>query len=300
MRRFAVPVLVFLSVATATAQVQSVGDVSFAVPTGWTYKPSAGFGAVVLNSGKNYWLMGVYGSMPTSGNATTDFNTAWTRIFLGGKEYQGTPLLPYNTISHSVGYPGLWASNSSVNRATYARLYVLEAGKSFIPVAVVSQDGMILNAMENVAYDLIGSVRLSPLKAQPLKTTITMADLAGHWIHGMATGASYYNQQTGQYVGSTSAFYGAGYDIASNGQFSYKMSGMINGGSARDEDSGQVELGGDLIIFKGRNHTVRYRFINCQTSLDGSTVLTLLPENDPLSTMTIMRDGDQWSRPPKR
>jgi hypothetical protein len=98
-------------------------------------------------------------------------------------------------------------------------LHVLEAGRSFIPVVAVSRDGMILNAMENVADDFIGSVRLAPLKAQPLKTTITVADLAGHRNHGMATSSNFYNQQTGRYEGSTSAFYGAGYDIAADGRF---------------------------------------------------------------------------------
>ena len=300
MRRFALLLLVCLSAVSAFAQVQSVGDVSFAVPDGWTYKPGAGFGTVVLSSGQNYWFMAVFAPVPSSGNPAADFDAAWTRIVLAGKDYQGLPLRPYNTIAHSVGYPGLWASNSSVSRATYTRLYVLEAGKSFIPVVAVSRDGMVLNAMEQVAYYLIGSVRLAPLKAQPIKTIITVADLAGHWNHGMATSSTFYNQQTGRYEGSTSAFYGAGYDIAANGSFTYKMSGMMNSNMVGEQDSGVVELGGGLVIFKGRAHEVRYQFINCQQALDGSTVLTLLPDQTQVTAMTILGQGDQWSRPPRK
>jgi hypothetical protein len=78
------------------------------------------------------------------------------------------------------------------------------------------------------------------------------------------------------------------------------MSGMLNSSMLRDQDSGVVELGGNLVIFKGRSHVLRYRFINCQQALDGSTVLTLLPENSQVSAIAILRDGDQWSRAPKK
>jgi hypothetical protein len=285
---------------TASAQVQSIGDVSFAVPEGWTYKPGAGFGSVMFSSGQNFWLMGVFSPMPSSDNPSTDLKTAWTAIVLSGKDYQGYPALPYYAILHSVGYPGVRADNSNVNRTAYTRLYVLEAGKSFVPVIAVSREGMMLNTMEHVADFFIGSVRVAPLKAQPIKTTITVADLAGHWIHGMASSQTYYDQQTGRYVGNTSAFYGAGYDIAPNGSFTYKMSGMMNSSFVGDQDSGVVELGGGMVIFNGRNHVVRYQFINCQQAVDGSTVLTLLPDKTQVNAMTILNQGDEWSRPPRK
>jgi len=296
MRRIIIGCVLFLCAQAALAQVQAVGDVTFAVPDGWTYKPGTDFGAVVLASGQNFWLMAVYTPQPSSGDPATDVKSSWTRIVLAGKDYQGFPALPYYNITHSVGYPGLRADASSLNRSTYTRLYVLEAGKSFIPVVAVSREGMALNAMEHVAVFLIGSVRLAPLKAQPIKTVITVADLAGHWNHGMATSHDFYNQQTGRYEGNTSAFYGAGYDIAANGSFTYQMSGMMNSSIVRDHDSGVVELGGGLVIFKGRNHEARYQFINCQQALDGSTVLTLLPDKTQVTAATILTQGDQWSR----
>jgi hypothetical protein len=300
MRRLLLWLLLFLAPATAGAQVQSIGDVSFAVPDGWTYKPGAGFGSMVLASGQSFWLMGVFNPMPSSGDSSTDLKTAWTAIVLSGKDYQGYPPLPYYAISHSVGYPGVRADGSNLSRTSYTRLYVLEAGKSFIPVMAMSREGMMLNSMEHVADFLIGSVRLAPLKAQPIKTTINVADLAGHWIHGMASSQTYYDQQSGRYVGNTSAFYGAGYDIAPNGSFTYKMSGMMNSGFVGDQDSGVVELGAGMVIFRGRNHEVRYQFINCQQALDGSTVLTLLPDKTQVNAMTILNQGDEWSRPPRK
>jgi hypothetical protein len=297
MGRFALPLLLCLSPLTAFAQVQTLGDVSFAVPDGWTYKGGANFGAVVKTSGQNYWLMAVYTPMASSGDPSGDVKAAWTRIVLAGNDYQGMPPLPYYGINHSVGYPGRRADDSSVNRSTYTRLYALETGKSFIPVVAVSQNREVLNAMEHIALAFVGSVRLAPLKAQPLKSAITLVDLAGHWNHGAASSYDFYNRQTARYESNASAFYGAGYTIANDGSFTYRMAGMVNGRTARDQESGVVELRADLVIFKGNSHVLRYRFVNYQQALDGSTVLTLLPENSEVTALTVLRDGDQWSRP---
>lgn len=280
---------------SAFAQVQTVGDVSFAVPDGWTYKGAGDAGVMVIKEGSNYWIMGVYTPMPSSGDASRDLQAAWKRIVLAGSDYQGFPLLPYPDINHTVGYPGKRADASSMNRSTYTRLYVLEAGRSFIPVIAVSNDGMVLNTKEYIANALLGSVRLAPLRAAPIKTNITVADLAGHWNSGLANSISYYNSSTGQYQGSSNSFVGAGYEIAPNGSFTYKMSGMINNSMTHDEDAGMVELGGEFITFKGRNHVVRYRFLNMQQALDGSTVLTLLPPGD-LAHISIIRDSEYYTR----
>ncbi|HEY7403676.1 MAG TPA: hypothetical protein VIB39_09155 [Candidatus Angelobacter sp.] len=301
MLRFLLSTALYLVLATsALAQVQTVGDVSFSVPDGWQYAPNAGagFGMMTLKQGNNFWVMTVFVPWPSSANANTDFNTAWQRIVLAGGAYSGYPLQPYFDITHTVGYPGKRADASSTNRATYTRLYVLEAGKSFVPVMVMSNDGMVLNSQEYVANALLGSVRVSPQKASPVKTTLTLADLAGDWKSGLANSLSYYSTTTGQYQGSSNSFTGAGYYIAPNGAFTYKMAGMIGNNSASDADSGVVELSGEFVTFQGKNHVVRYRFLNIQTALDGSTVLTLLPPGD-MAHISIIRDSEYWSRAPQ-
>jgi hypothetical protein len=301
MSRLVVSLLFFLSATTAAlAQVQVFGDLSFSVPDGWRYqqKPGADFAGMVLTEEKNFWVMAVYTPMPSSGDAAEDLKRAWQRIVLAGPDYQGLPALPYYDINHSVGYPGKRADDSAVNRATYTRLYVLEAEKSFIPVAAVSNDGMVLNAKEHIANAFIGSIRLAPLKAAPVRTTITLADLVGRWRSGAAVSINFYNRTTGRYESSSDSFYGAGYTIAADGTFAYKMSGMMNNRITGDDDSGAVALDKDFIIFKGHNHEVRYRFLNCQQALDGSTVLTLLPPGD-LSRVSIIRDSEYYSRAPQ-
>jgi len=288
----------FVVAAPSLAQVQTIGDVSFAVPNGYTYMAGSNYGSMVLKGEKTFWLMGVYAPMPSSGDAITDLKAAWQSIVLANPDYQGWPPLPYFDINHTVGYPGKRADGMSVKRNSYTRLYVLEVGKSFIPVVTASTDGIVLNTQEYAANAMIGSIRLAPLKASPIKVNITVADLAGDWKSGMANSTSYYNSSSGQFVGSTQTFYGAGYHIAPNGSFTYKMSGMANSRMTSDDDSGVVELGGEFVTFKGRNHVARYRFLNVQTALDGSTVLTLLPPTD-MAHISIIRDSQYFTRSPQ-
>ena len=55
-----------VAAASAAAQVQTLGDVSFSVPEGWKYqqKPGADFAGMALQQGNNYWVMAVYTPMP--------------------------------------------------------------------------------------------------------------------------------------------------------------------------------------------------------------------------------------------
>lgn len=291
-------VCLLLAASAALAQVQTLGDVSFSAPEGWQYAPNAGagFGMMTMKQGNNFWAMTVFTPWPSSGNANTDLNTAWQKVMLAGGAYSGYPLAPYPDIAHTVGYPGKRADASSINRATYTRLYVLETGKTFVPVVMMSNDGQVLNSQEYVANVLLGSIRLAPLKASPVKTNLTLADLAGDWTSGMANSLSYFNTTTGQFAGSSNSAMGAGYHISANGAFTYKMTGVVNNSSASDADSGVVELGGEFVTFKGRNHVVRYRFVNLQTALNGDIVLTLLPPGD-MAHISIIRDSEYWTRP---
>jgi hypothetical protein len=300
MLRLAFSTLLLFSALSAVAfdEVQTLGDVSFSVPDGWTYQPGKDFGAMVLKSGQDFWIMAVYTPMPSSGDVTQDLKAAWTRIVLAGPDYRGMPALPYYDINHTVGYHGKRADDSSVDRSTYTRLYVLEAGKSFIPVAAVSRNGMVLNTMEHIANTLIGSVRLAPLKASPVRTNLNIADMVGHWTSGAASSYDFYSRSTGRYESTASAFYGAGYTIAANGSFTYQMSGMVNGRVSRDDDTGVVQFEKEFVVFKGHNHVVRYRFFNIQQAIDGSTVLTFLPPAADPATLSIIRDSEMWVRPP--
>jgi hypothetical protein len=278
-RVLAIAILAITSAACASAQVQTVGAVSFAVPDGWQYKQGPDFGAMTMKQDNRFWIVAVYTDMLSSGNANDDFRAAWKRILLAGPDYSGIPAYdPYN-ITQTVGYPGKYYDGTSVNRTSYTRLYVLEAGKTFVPVAFVSQDRSTLGGMDHNAMAVAGSVRVAPLKASPIKFSITVADLTGSWTGGIVTSGGTYNN-AGQYQGNSLTAVNFGYVIAANGSYTYKAGGLLNNRATSYDDSGVVELGAGFVTFKGKREVTKYRFVNLQQALDGSSVLTLWPPVD--------------------
>lgn len=291
----AVVVMVFLAVS-AVAQVQTIGEVSFAVPDGWQYQQSPDFGAMVLKTSDRFWMIAVYTPMRASGNPDADFKAAWQRV-LSPAGYGLPAYSPYN-ISKTVGYPGKYYDGDNNNKVTYARLFILETGSSCVPVAFISLNRQVLDAMEHIARAVAGSVRLSPMKASPIVNSITVGDLAGYWTTTAGTSIDFYNS-SGQYQGNSLSAIRSGYTIAANGSYTYKSGGLINNRMTSQEDVGVVQLSGEFITFKGQKYTTRYRFLNVQQAIDGSTVLTVVPDAD-LARIDINRDSTFYVRPVKK
>jgi hypothetical protein len=300
MIRGVLSIAIFLcaSAASTSAQVHSVGDVSFAAPDGWTYQQGPDFGAMTMKADTRYWILAVYTAMLSSGDPNADFRAAWKRVVLAGPDYQGIPNYDPYTITLTVGYPGRYYDASGVNNTTYTRLYVLEAGKVCVPVAFVSPNRNVLDGMEHNARAVVGSVRVAPLRASPIKYSINVADLAGHWTSGIVNSIDIYNP-AGQYQSNSLTAVRYEYTIAADGSYAYKFGGLLNNRMTNDDDSGVVELGGEFVTLKGHRHVTRYRFVNLQQTLDGSTVLTLWPPVD-MSQIMSSRDSEYWTRSAKK
>lgn len=158
--------------------------------------------------------MVVHSPMASSGDPTKDLNVAWTKIVLASNDYRGLPAQPYLEVRGSLGHPGVRAEAPSVSRNALTRMYVLETGKSFIPVVIMSPNRVVMNSMAYVALAFLGRIREAPPKAQPVKNSIKVADLTGHWKSGAATSRNFYNSQTGRYEGNATSLFAAGYTIA--------------------------------------------------------------------------------------
>ena len=288
--------LLFVLAVPALAQVQTIGDLSFAVPDGWQYQQGADFGAMVLKTSDRFWMIAVYTPMHASGNPDADFKAAWQRV-LSPAGYSPPAYTPYN-LSATVGYPGKYYDLPNDNNATYARLYILETGTSCIPMALISLNRQVLDAMEHMARAVAGSVRVAPLKASRIGNTIAIRDLTGYWTTALTNSIDFYNS-AGQYQSNSFSAIRTSYTIAANGSYTYKLGGMINNRMTSEEDAGVVELSGEFITFKGQRHVTRYRFLNLQQALDGSTVLIVLPDGD-MSHINIGRDSTYYVRPVKK
>jgi hypothetical protein len=300
-RAFAALLWLTMIAASGWAQVQTVGDVSFAVPDGWTYQGANDGGLMLLKDGANFWVISIHPPRPTTGNPAADFKAAWRSDILTIQGFQNSlpGYDPYD-LGHTLGYPGKYYEGDSDNRQILIRLYTLETGKVVVPVTVMAPSRQAIDAMEHMVDAVLGSVRVAPLKASPVRNTITMADLVGEWHTGMASSRTYYDRYTGAYAGSTQTFYSARYQVGSNGSFTYEMGGMWNSRPVQDKDSGTIELGGQYVTLKGRAYTKRYRFINAQTAIDGSTVLMLLPDNEDRPGVSIKLRHEEWARDAKR
>jgi len=304
MRRWALTVslLIIAVAAPCFAQVQTVGDVSFAVPEGWAYQAAQNGGAMVLKQGQSFWIISVHPPRPTSGDQNADFKAAWRSEVSTIPDFQRSlpGYDPYSTNKGVLGYPGKYYDSPSDSGKLYARLYTLETGKVVIPVAVLTVNRQVLDALNHIVEAVVGSVRVAPLKASPIRNTITLADLAGEWHTGMASGRNYYDRYTGNYVGTSTTAYSARYQIAGNGAYTYEMGGIWNNRPVQDKDTGVVELSSDFVTLKGRAHTQRYHFVNLQTAIDGSTVITFLPGQEDPAKANVTMLQEQWVREPKK
>jgi hypothetical protein len=304
MRRWAfVRLLLIVVLATpAWAQVQGFGDVSFAVPEGWTYQGSADGALMLQKQGTNFWIITIHAQRAASGNQSADFKSAWLAAVSSQPQFRNSlpGYDPYNISNKSLGYPGKYYDGTSDDRQMYIRLYTLETGKTVIPVVVFAPNRQVLDALNHIVEAVVGSVRVAPLKASPIRNTVSLADLVGEWHAGSAFSKMFYDRYTGAYAGSSNTFYSARYQVAGNGTFTYEMGGVWNNRPVQDKDAGTVELGGNLILFKGHNYERKYHFINFQTAIDGSTVLTVLPGQEDPAKANVTALQEQLVREAKK
>jgi len=284
--------LLSLCVSMASAQVKTLGDLSFAAPEGWTYeqKPGADHASMSIVAGSQYCVIGVYAPARPSGNAQADFESAWRAVYRPAPN-EGLPTPIYDFAG--IGYQGKYASEFTNNRLQW--MYLLESGKGAIPVVVVASDRQVFNQLEFVIRQVVESVRQAPARAAAPKNNINIADLVGEWRHSADSSVDYVTS-SGAYAGSSSVFYGETYQIAADGSYNYQMAGMSNHNIVREKEAGVVELSGSLVVFKGRKNVHRRRFVSYQQAVNGSTVLMLLDDQYEANGPNIGMYGEKWVR----
>ncbi|HYL93441.1 MAG TPA: hypothetical protein VEW69_09820 [Alphaproteobacteria bacterium] len=296
-------VLVFFFALAASAQVQKLDNLSFAVPDGWKfeYTPDGQHADMVWTNANGAFCI-ILLSKPTasSGSVENDFAATWR----SGVEHnpQATLPNPLYDIRGMVGYPGKYSGSEIENRSKYVFLYVLETGKSFVPVLVIAPNRSVHDALQETLRTVIGSIRVAPLTATPVKSTVSVADLVGDWKYGDASVVSYVNSSTGTYAGSSATFTGEFYTITADGRYTYNFQGMTGGHIVREKSAGVVEFSGEFIVFheKPSNKLVRYHFIAYEQGLGGATLLTLLPESYEVNSSNTAVYASRFVREPAK
>jgi hypothetical protein len=297
MSRFAVLLCVFLFAGGAAAQVQSFGDLSFAVPQGWDYGVEASGEHATLSVMQNGQVvaLAVFRPLRSVGNPDNDFRAAWAKVVRSMQPPE--PVYEHKSLA---GYQGRYGSTNTDDNSHYVHLYALEAGENVIPVLVVTPDRQSFNSLEPVLSLFVEGLRQLPQKAQPLKTSITISDLVGEWRSSGDSSLNYVTS-SGAYAGSSTVAHGASYTIASDGSFKSQFAGIANRQIIRGNSVGTVELGPGAIGFRDRGGKVsRYHLISYQTALNGATVLTLLGDQYEATPANVSFYGEKWVREPKQ
>lgn len=93
---------------------------------------------------------------------------------------------------------------------------------------------------------IVGSVRVAPRKATPIKFSLTVSDLAGYWTGGIVTSTDYYNS-SGQYQSNSLTAVNYGYTDSvrqglRNGEWTALGPSRVSGHGEPSSDPGDYEI----------------------------------------------------------
>jgi len=279
----------------ASAQVQTLGDLSFAPPPAWRYqgRPDGSLATLVFQDQKQYCRITVLRSVSAGRVTQEGFTSLWE--WLVGRQASSWDNIEEH--KSTIGYSGWIARNGleEGNGAGTLRLYGLQAGEKFIVIIVdASANNMILNRYDDLAVFLDG-VRVSPERARAPKYQVDIADIAGEWHYGADSTINYISA-TGVIYGSTVA-HGSTYVIQPDGTFTSSFAGFNDDYIVRQKGAGWVKIDGNLITF---NDTVnrtdsKYRLIHMQQARDGGRIMLLLPTQYEPSSDNLS-NAEAWIR----
>jgi hypothetical protein len=295
--------LLFMLTLASFCQVQKIDNLSFAVPDGWKYEYTPGASQadmVWTNANGAFCIIVLTKPVPSSGDVEKDFAVTWR---MGVEQNpQATLPNPLYDIRGMMGYPGKFSGSTIDHGSKYVFLYVLEAGKSFVPVVVIAPNAIVHDALHETVRAVVGSIRVAPLVALPIKASVSTADLVGDWKYGDASVVSYVNSTSGNYAGTSTTFTGEFYTITPDGRYTYNFQGMTGGHIVREKSAGALEFAGEFIVFheKPSNKLKRYHFIAYEQGLGGGTLLTLLPESYEVNSANIATYASRFAREPAK
>ena len=138
-----------------------------------------------------------------------------------------------------------------------------------------------------LVLSIISSMRASGAPPPPAPTgtavalkSVALADLVGEWGETGGSTIDWVDTSTGQYRGSTAAFFGASHAIAADGTFKYLFVGRTANHTVREGDSGTVGFKDGFLVISYKNRktdAVRtLRVMGYVTVADGTTFMALV------------------------
>jgi hypothetical protein len=286
------------------AQTETFGGVTFTAPKGWTRSNKEGvviFADVDKASGR-FCFLTIYAAAASSGNAQSDFAGSWNEAIVKPFNAPAKPETETQTADGWTAVSGGSQIDSDGTKAVVIMTVFSGFGKSVTTYAMFNDQSYIthLDAF-NATIKIDKSVTAAPKTPSsgseyiadpfpdkpnyqpqqpllgPLKRSISVADLAGHWESGAASVTSYYNSGSGNYAGTDTVFYGESFDIKAGGSFDYRFAGRSGNHTIREADTGTVSLSGPFITFNYKTRAAeKYQFVAYMVMPNGGAILSTI------------------------
>jgi len=303
-RIFFTVVLLAGSFTMVLCQTETFGGVTFTPPKGWARSNKEGvaiYTEVDKASGR-FCLLTIYAATASSGNAQSDFAGSWNEAIVKPFNATAKPETEIQTADGWTAVSGGSQIDSGGTKAVVIMTVFSGFGKAVTTYAMFNDQSYIpqLDAF-NATIKIDKTVASPPKTATsgseyiddpfpdkpnyqpqqpllgPLKRSITVADLAGHWESGAASVTSYYSSSTGNYAGTDTVFYGESFDIKPSGSFDFKFTGRSGNHTVREADTGTVTLSGPFIKFNFKSRAAeKYQFVAYMVMPNGGAVLSTI------------------------
>lgn len=313
-------ILCLVATQAIFCQTETLDIISYTPPKGWakTVKEGAVVYTDINKSTNAFCLLTVYSSTASAGSPPQDFANDWKEFVVRPFNAEANPKTQVQTTPDgwqaTVGGTNIeldggvkaaailtvfsgFGKTASVlaifnNESYSAQVSALIDGIKLDKTRAVARTGPPVQYGTTPASQGVDAQRNDPFPTQPgyapqkplsgtLKPTITMADLVGKWDQGAGSVQRYIDSYTGDYAGTSVAFYGEQYVIKSDGSFDYLFVGRSSNHTVKETDSGTVILSGSSITFKFRGRMAsKFQLIALNIQPSGAAILSLVPLHD--------------------
>jgi len=282
-------VFCFAASANIFCQTETFGSVQYSRPEGWSKSEKSGvtiFSDTDQKTG-GFCILSIYAAVQSSDSPQKDFAQQWQSLIAQPFKTTTIPKTDVQTDDGWTSVSGASDIETDGNPSSVIMTVISGYGKTTSIYAILNDRSyleQLANFMASIKLDK--GVADSPAKSAPgtpqngfsgtLKESVTMADLTGAWSFGAGSVQSYIDSSSGDYAGTSTAFYGEQYFIRADGMFTYKFTGRSGNVTVRESDSGRLELAGGFLNFKFKGRSPRrFQLIGFMTQPNGAVILSL-------------------------
>lgn len=318
-----------LAVAGPRPEPHEIGGTKFVLPAGWSFEappPGADHVRVTHQDTKRYCIVTLYQPRATGGDLAAEFATEWKSV--AGSISTQSPKTTRRTIGKRAVIEASGAYKADEGSALFERVGVLDAGGQITTMVVITANAASQAPCRADSDAILGSVVIAatapvtthtpppatgdtrPGLSGTLKTSVTLADLAGTWSKG-AHLTTYTNNGVVT-TGSYASMAGMVYTFRANGTYGYHEAGMNGSRRFESTDEGTLALVGDEIhLTSAKGRVQKWQLIAFAIEPDGAANLTTTSAFEARQRLTpeqiaylcaakggvlVCRYGDNWSR----